>query len=342
MPATIARPQSSSVSASAGAARIEPLDWTKGALVLVMVVYHSINYSIFRPVAFQYLPFLPPSFVMIAGFVVGAIYAARYDLRTWSPYARLLVRGLKLLLLFTVLNIGFCVLLERDLIAGGYDFAERSGMIFVSGNGREGIFEVLLPIAYVLLLMPALLWLRGRSGYVIPGCALALFVLNIVMERRGLSSVNLMLLSAGVLGMAFGLVPLAAVDRFARNWAGVLWCYLLYHLCSWRLGEIYPVQMFGAAATVLLLYACALRLDMSAWAGRQLVRLGRYSLLGYLAQIALIRLMVPLLGGKPEHWGGVIVVGMATTLVLCGIVGLVNRLRRWHRPVDAIYKFVFA
>ena len=344
MPSTVASPQVSpaNVRSAGPAARIDPLDWTKGALVLLMVVYHSINYSAFRPLAFRFLPFLPPSFVMIAGFVVGAIYTARYDLGTWKPYMRLIIRGFKLFLLFVLLNLGFCILREHNLIDGLWEFADRAGTVFLSGNGREGIFEVLLPIAYFLLLVPGLLWLRSRAAGAIPFCGLALFVLCAVLEKMGVYSKNLTLLSAGVIGMTLGFVPIEAVDRFARKWMWVLPLYLLYQLCRWFLGDTYPVEMFGAAASVLLLYACALHLDMSAWAGRQLVLLGRYSLLGYLAQIALLQAIVVVVGGKPQHWAGVIAVGVFTTILLFLTVKLVNSLRRRNRPLDMIYQFVFA
>ena len=341
MPLIVTSPQTPPAIAP-GAARIDAVDWTKGALVLVMVVYHAINYSAFKPLAFQYLPFLPPSFVMIAGFVVGAVYTARYDLRTWNPYARLLVRGVKLLLLFVLMNAGLCILLERSVTFGFLEFANRSGMIFLSGNGREGIFEVLLPIAYFLLLVPALLWLRTLAVSAIPCCAIIVFVLCIALERQGISSKNLTLLSAGIIGMAFGNVPVETTDRFARKWVWTLLFYASYHLCKWIFDDNYPVEMFGAAASVFLLYTCALHLNMSAWAGRQLVMFGRYSLLGYLAQIALIRVMVWGAGGKPQHWGGVIVVGLLTTVLLFLLVHLVNASRRRNRPVDVIYKCVFA
>ena len=118
--------------------------------------------------------------------------------------------------------------------------------------------------------------------------------------------------------------------------------YVAYHLCRRAFDDIYPVEMFGAAASVLLVYTCALHLDMSAWPGRQLVLLGRYSLLGYLVQIALIRAMVWGVGGKPGHWTGVVVIGMLTTGLLFLLVHLVNGLRRRNRPVDICYKYVFA
>ena len=326
----------------APAVRIDPLDWTKGALVLFMVAYHAINYSAFRPQAFRFLPFLPPSFVLIAGLVVGLVYAARYDLGTWQPYARLLIRGGKLLLIFVLLNVAFCILVTGSIVDGGWEFAERSGSIFLSGNGREGIFEVLLPIAYFLLLVPALLWLRSRVAVAIPGCAIAVFVLCAVLERIGESSQNLTLLSAGIIGMALGLIPLSTVDRLARQWTPVLLFYFLYQICRWFLGDIYPVEMFGAAASVLLLYTIALHLDLVGWAGRQVVLLGRYSLLAYLAQIAMIRIIVKLAGGKPEHWGGVITVALLTIILLMGLVHLVNFARRRHPTVDVIYKWIFA
>jgi hypothetical protein len=343
MPTALTSPQvSKAAMPNKSVARIEPLDWTKGALVLFMVVYHAINYSVFRPLSFRYLSFLPPSFVMIAGLVVGSVYADRYDTRSWKPYVRLMIRGIKLLLIFVVLNLGLYIVRERDLIGGFMAFMDRAGMIFLSGNGRAGIFEVLLPIAYFLLLVPMLLWLRSRAAAVIPVCTLALFVLCVVLEKQGMYSLNLALLSAGTIGMAFGLIPIETIDRHARKWFPVLGAYVLYRLCGYYWGEIYAIQMFGAAVSVFLLYTCALHLNMSAWTGRQMILLGRYSLLGYLLQIGFLQVMVKVAGGKSEHWASVIAVGVLTSIFLFLAVNLVDFLRRRHRPVDLIYKGVFA
>jgi hypothetical protein len=343
MPASLTSPQMSDVAPRRETAtRIDPLDWTKGALVLFMVAYHCINYSVYKPQAFRFLPFLPPSFVLIAGLVVGLVYSSRYDLGTWQPYVRLLVRGGKLLLLFVLLNLGFCIMSAGNVVEGGWDFADRAGPMFFSGNGREGIFEVLLPIAYFLLLVPLLLWLRSRFASAILCCAVAIFVLCTVLEKTGRSSENLTLLSAGVLGMALGLIPLQAINRLARQWVPVLSFYFLYQFCRWYGGDIYPVEMFGAAASVFLLYTIALHLDLARLIGRQVVLLGRYSLLGYLTQIALIRIIVKLGGGKPEHVAGVVGVGLLTAILVWGLVTLVNSLRPRYRPADLIYRWIFA
>jgi hypothetical protein len=324
------------------ASRIEALDWTKGALVLCMVVYHAINYSAFRPMAFRFLGFLPSSFILIAGFLVGQVYAAKYDLKTWKPYLRLAVRGFKLLVLFLVLNVAYCIILERNFLYGIMEFADRSNAIFLSGNGREGIFEVLLPIAYFLLLAPALLWLRSRVSGAIIFCAAGIFLLCVALEMNGLFYKNLSLLSAGLLGMACGLIPMASTDRFACRWLPVLGVYAFYRLCSYFVGEIYVVQMLGALISLTLIYTCALHLDCASTFGRQMVLFGRYTLLGYLVQIPLIQIIVSIFGGKPDHWLGVSVVTVVATVLLFFIILAVHELRRRSRFIDLSYKSIFA
>ena len=89
-----------------GASRNQALDFAKGILVLFMILYHWINYfvSIGGPV-FRYLRFVPPSFIFVAGFLIANVYPAKYELGEIMVYKRLMVRGLKLLTLFTLLNV---------------------------------------------------------------------------------------------------------------------------------------------------------------------------------------------------------------------------------------------
>ncbi len=330
------------VEKSRAASRIGALDWTKGALVICMVVYHAINYSAFRPMAFEWMAFLPPSFILIAGFLVGQVYAAKYDLNSKKPYARLFIRGLKLLLIFVALNLAHCIALKRNIVDGLFEFGDRSDAIFLSGNGREGIFEVLLPIAYFLLLAPALLWLRSRYSAAIGFCAAGIFVLCVVLERNGYSYKNLSFLSAGILGMAAGLIPISLINRFAMKWFLVVPLYGLYRWCSYYFGETYPVQLFGAVSTLLLLYTCALRLNCTSGFGAQMVLLGKYTLAGYLIQIPLIQVIVVLSGGKPDRWLGVWLVILVASVLTFGAVWVLDVLRKRSTILDGTYKAVFA
>src|SRR5215475_945473 len=85
--------------------RIEALDMTKGVLVVAMLVYHSFNYSTDYTLGFKYLPFLPPSFILITGFLISRLYFNPKAARDASVYRRLLFKGFRLLLVFTILNV---------------------------------------------------------------------------------------------------------------------------------------------------------------------------------------------------------------------------------------------
>lgn len=324
------------------ATRIDALDWTKGALILFMVLYHAINYSFFRSLAFRFLAFLPPSFILITGFLVGHVYAAKYDPGSSKPYARLASRGVKLLLVFTCLNLAHFIFVERSFFDGLSQFLEHSPEIFFSGNGRAAIFEVLLPIAYFLLLAPALLWLRIRAAASIAYCAGLAFLGCLVLDFSGNSFKNLTFLSIGLIGMALGLFRLQTIDKLAGNWVFVITVYVLYRATSLLFGESYPVQTVAAIVSVLLLYACALRVDTGAWIARQMVILGQYSLLGYLVQIAVLQFIVRIFGGPPNQGLTVSLVAAAATVVTFAVVRVVHELRNKNRTVAVTYKFIFA
>src|SRR5947209_8358962 len=82
------------------------LDFTKGALVLIMVLYHWINYFIGPQWEYyQYLRFLTPSFIFITGFMISNVYLSKYETAGPRLSKRLFTRGLKLMAIFLALNV---------------------------------------------------------------------------------------------------------------------------------------------------------------------------------------------------------------------------------------------
>src|SRR5258708_7836003 len=82
-------------------ARDNALDFTKGSLVLFMVLYHWLNYFVgIGGRHYDYLRFLTPSFIFITGFMISHILLPRYGTGGSSLPKRLAVRGLKLLGVF--------------------------------------------------------------------------------------------------------------------------------------------------------------------------------------------------------------------------------------------------
>src|SRR5271170_5221971 len=86
--------------------RISALDFTKGTLVLIMVLYHWINYFVGPQWEYyQYLRFLTPSFIFITGFMISNVYLSKYDAAGPRLSKRLFTRGLKLMAIFLALNV---------------------------------------------------------------------------------------------------------------------------------------------------------------------------------------------------------------------------------------------
>ena len=136
------------------------LDYVKGALVMLMVLYHWLNYFIGAEWSgYRYLRFLTPSFIFITGFLVSHVYLARYPADSRMLRRRLVQRGTKLLLLFGVLNLA-----DTAVSVHGYEISllvkswpvSRIVAVFVTGEAGAS-FSILVPIAYLLMLAPAVI-----------------------------------------------------------------------------------------------------------------------------------------------------------------------------------------
>src|SRR5262249_6491401 len=144
---------------------------TKGVLVVAMVVYHSFNYSTDYTLGFKYLPFLPPSFILISGFLISRLYFNPEAARDASVYNRLLFKGLRLLLVFTILNVLTQLVGRRKAIGTPQGLGYLYGYwyeIYIIGGGHYAAFSILLPIAYLLLLAPLLILLYRVHPLLVP------------------------------------------------------------------------------------------------------------------------------------------------------------------------------
>src|SRR5271168_2859500 len=118
--------------------RISALDFTKGALVLIMVLYHWINYFIGPQWEYyEYLRFLTPSFIFITGFMISNVYLSKYSAADSRLSKRLFTRGLKLMAVFLALNLSriFIVpVLGTGVVARNPPDLRNLFTIFVTGN----------------------------------------------------------------------------------------------------------------------------------------------------------------------------------------------------------------
>ncbi len=321
------------------------LDATKGVLVVLMVAYHTLNYSTQYYLAFRYLSFLPPSFIFLTGYLLTKVYASRASSDDWGPTKRTLARGARLVLVFTFLNVVAHLFVRRNRLGERVDLSAFFGHwreVYLSGSGRAAVFEVLLPIGYLLLCAPVILWLakRGRPALAILAGSLA--IACAWLEWEGYTLGNLNLLSAGILGTLAGQLPSARTRVLGRWW---VLAAVAYGATAWYAvsdGVTYPVQVAGTISALGVIYGLCLNLRTSSRVQALFVRLGQYSLVAYIAQIAILQALSRV-AGRPDPFSlpsaGLFA---ATALATTAIVEVLGWARRRSRPVDFCYRVLFA
>lgn len=319
--------------------RDEGLDWVKGVLVVLMVIYHSLNYSPFSRLAFEYIAFLPVSFIFLAGFFLTNSYLARYDLKDWRLHRRLVVRGAKLLLLFSALNLGlyFIAFGPRFL----QQFSANFRTVYLGAAGHVASYPILTSIGYLLCLAPLLLWIGSLNRWVLPLLAVALVMFCSVMEWKASVGYHLGMISAGIIGSAFGLLPLQRITSFARKSFLAIALYASYRTCSYFIGDPYALQLTGVVTGLLLLYSLALKLPVETHIYKDVVLLGKYSLFGYIMQLGIIQATVRIFGPFTTPLAVVTLTLVALAATWAATV-TVHRLRAKARLVDVTYKAAFA
>jgi hypothetical protein len=166
------------------------LDALKGALLLVIVLYHAMNYFGDLPASvYGWLRFGNGGFVFLAGAALAlratsgkgrgidngpgpatrdAPGGSDASFTLWDSVRRPLRRGAWLLLLFTLINLAIALAGLTSYRQVHYDlgaFASHWLGIYVRGDADEAAFRILVPISYLFMVSGFYLHLhRHRTG----------------------------------------------------------------------------------------------------------------------------------------------------------------------------------
>jgi hypothetical protein len=330
--------------------RIPALDFTKGALVLIMVLYHWLNYFLGTSDN-RYLRFLTPSFIFITGFLISNVYFSKYGIADPQLPKRFLQRGLKILGVFAFLNLARTFLFAatyRDQMLSEHSSIRSLLDIYVIGNnlgggpGKAIAFFILVPIAY-LLLLSALLLIAGRVYrrifYV--ACALA-FLSILVLYSYGHQSANLELVAIGLLGIVVGYTPIEEINASVRHPIFLVVAYLCYLGAITRWNIIYPLQVLGVCLSLMIIYVLGNPNGEPGRARSLFVLLGKYSLFGYISQIAILQLLRRFLGHLSSETAVLDLSFLLAVGLTVASVEVLDRLRLQSVMVDRLYRAVFS
>ena len=329
--------------------RIPALDFSKGALVLIMVLYHWLNYFVSSEGFFyKYLRFLPPSFIFITGFLISQVYFSKYRITDRRLPGRLLLRGVKILGIFVLLNVGISLLAPNP--SSGKSFlgnlsAESLIAIYLTGNfgaGKAAAFWVLVPISWLLILAACLAIASRFYRYVFQVACLGFLAFIILLDLNSLKSGNLELLTIGLLGACAGYVPIHKINNLLAHPYRLGLAYLCYILAITVWEVSFPLQIVGVFLSLALIYLVGKSSGESGRMQRSVIRLGKYSLFGYIAQIAILQLLHrSRLSENRAPWalGMSLVVAGALTILA---VEVLDRARARATIVNRLYAAVFS
>jgi len=331
--------------------RIPALDFTKGALVLIMVLYHWINYFIGPEWGYyQYLRFLTPSFIFITGFMISNIYLSKYAAADPRLSKRLFTRGIKLLAVFLFLNLARTFVvpllgtggLVRNPLTPGNIFA-----VFVSGNlpiagGKLAAFSILVPIGYLLMVSGALMRPYRAYKYTFH-IVCGLFLMSILaLALTGARSYNLEYITIGMLGVVVGFLPITTINNIVRHPYVLAFAYLCYTVVITIWNVPFPTLVVGVALSVGVIYLIGASGSESGTIRSEVILLGKYSLLGYISQIAILQILSAGFHRVNLGFAGLILSFLAAFVLTIVSVEVVDRARARTTSVDKLYKVVFA
>lgn len=347
--AFIARQNVRATASSPKSQRIPALDFTKGTLVLIMVLYHWINYFVGPQWGYyEYLRFLTPSFIFISGFIISNVYLSKYADSRLSK--RLFTRGLKLISIFLVLNAGRIAIVPL-LGTGGLvknALALPSVLaVFVTGNLPEtgdklAAFTILVPISYLLMFSGALILpyrVYTRTFFFV---CLFLILSVSILGLIGAESAYLELDTIGMLGVLAGFIPIARINKAVRHPFTLTFLYLCYLIAITAWNVPFPLLIVGVALSVMVIYLLGSSGKELGPVRNEVILLGKYSLFGYISQISILQILAA--GFHRAHLGGgaLVISFFAAFALTIASVEILDRARARTPSVDRVYKAVFA
>ncbi|MFO1393253.1 MAG: hypothetical protein U1F09_05755 [Steroidobacteraceae bacterium] len=316
-----------------------------------MVLYHWINYFIGPQWEhYKYLRFLTPSFIFITGFMVSNVYLSKYQATDPQLPKRLISRGVKLLLIFIALNIARSCLvpiLGTGTIPANVLELRNLWTIFFSGNlpvaGSKLIsFSILVPISYLLMISGLMMHPMRVFRFSFHLLCVLLLASIVMLGLAGLQSANLELVTIGVLGVMVGFSPISSVNKFVRRPWRLGLAYLLYVTAVALWDVPFVVQLVGVPLSVAVIYYVGLGGSGAGRIGPEIVLLGRYSLYGYLSQIAILQVLAVAFRPFDVDWITLTASFIAAFALTIASVEIADRLRARLATVDRLYRAIFA
>ena len=276
--------------------RIIEFDFIKGCCVIGMIMHHCFDY--FDPTSslILYLRFITGSFVFVAGFMFINIYLKNNDNPLYDKISiRMIQRGLKLLFLFILLNALIFLSFPGKLSNLNLNSPlENLYTIFVIGRYNLVAFEILIPIAYVMIITGILIGIFKDKIYLIVPLSILLFLYSSFKYFSQESGYNLRFLTIGLLGFSLGFITFDKFKILADKWVIFPILYILYLIFITNYKLNYPVYLISVLINIIIFYIISRKINLKNFFADKIVLFGKYPLFSYVFQIAFLQVYAKL------------------------------------------------
>jgi hypothetical protein len=218
--------------------------------------------------------------------------------------------------------------------------------VFVSGDfpvtgGKLISFSILVPISYLLMLSGVLMLAYRRYRYIFHFACTLLLLFILGLAILGVRVYNVEFVTIGLLGVLTGFMPVRTINDMGRHRYVLAVAYVCYLIAITIWSVPFLLLIFGVFLTLIVIYLLGASGDECGVNG-EVILLGKYSLFGYISQIAILQILN--VGLRRFNFGfAVLAISFVTAFVLTIVsVEIVDRARVLNARVDRLYKAVFA
>jgi hypothetical protein len=225
------------------------------------------------------------------------------------------------------------------------EIIRQLGAVYIVGYPTIVAFDILIPISYVLVLALLILAVKQSREVIIWASSAIVAVICVLMESYNNPVYNLNMVSSGIIGMGFGLLTGVCINKFVGSPRKLVLAAVLYGVCAIQFGDKYITQIMATVVSLTIIHGVAIRTGSGTWIAKQVMTLGRYSLVSYISQILFLKVLNIGPRISDDGWVSeatkVLLVVTTCTVVTLAIALVIDHGRAKNRLVRGLYKLIF-
>lgn len=164
----------------------------------------------------------------------------------------------------------------------------------------------------------------------------------VILGVMGLGSYDLEFITIGMLGVLAGFVPIEMINTFVRHPYMLVLAYVCYAIAITTWDVPFPLLVVGTSLSLTVIYLIGASGSESGRIRSEIILLGKYSLLGYISQVAILQILSAGFHRVNLGFAGLVLSFFAAFVLTIASVEVVDRARARTANVDRLYKSVFA